>query len=163
MWCKLRWRKDQLWLPRRIFRSQVSVLLLRIFWKTWSSRSESFTIILKQALWNVFFFLGDYCKPCQCSGNIDPREPGSCDTVTGNCLKCLNNTYGTACALCAPGYYGDAVTLKDCQGKYKYYMNVFFLRLSQKIIQNSWEAIFPDFNFVCYLIKILSFFGFLVT
>lgn len=59
---------------------------------------------------------GEYCKPCQCSGNINPDEPGSCDTVTGECLRCLNNTYGVACALCAPGYFGDAVNLKDCQG-----------------------------------------------
>lgn len=61
---------------------------------------------------------GDYCKPCQCSGNIDPDDMGSCDTVTGECLRCLNNTYGTACALCAPGYFGDAVNLKDCQGNF---------------------------------------------
>ncbi|KAL3275284.1 hypothetical protein HHI36_020052 [Cryptolaemus montrouzieri] len=59
--------------------------------------------------------LGDYCKPCQCSGNINPEDPQSCDTVSGECLKCLNNTFGTACSLCAPGYFGDAIKLKDCQ------------------------------------------------
>ncbi|KAF5306067.1 hypothetical protein FQA39_LY09045 [Lamprigera yunnana] len=59
--------------------------------------------------------LGDYCKPCQCSGNINPHETGSCDTVTGECLRCLNNTSGEACALCMPGYYGDAILAKDCQ------------------------------------------------
>ncbi|XP_057663543.1 laminin subunit alpha [Diorhabda carinulata] len=58
---------------------------------------------------------GDYCKPCQCSGNINPRDPSSCDTVTGACLKCLNNTYGEQCAQCAPTFFGDAVGLKDCQ------------------------------------------------
>jgi laminin, alpha 3/5 len=58
---------------------------------------------------------GDYCKPCECSGNIDPLKPGSCDSVSGECLQCLNNTSGTACNLCAPGYYGDAVLLKDCK------------------------------------------------
>lgn len=60
--------------------------------------------------------LGDFCKPCQCSGNIIPGEPGSCDTVTGDCLRCQNNTYGVACALCAPGFFGDAIQAKDCQG-----------------------------------------------
>lgn len=30
-------------------------------------------------------------------------------------MKCLNNTHGRACNLCAPGYYGDAVKLKDCR------------------------------------------------
>ncbi|KAB0790802.1 hypothetical protein PPYR_15312 [Photinus pyralis] len=59
--------------------------------------------------------LGDYCKPCACSGNINPTEIGSCDTVTGECLRCLNNTYGETCALCAPGFYGDAILAKDCQ------------------------------------------------
>ncbi|CAG9836790.1 unnamed protein product [Diabrotica balteata] len=58
---------------------------------------------------------GDYCKPCQCSGNINPNDPQSCDTVTGACLRCLNNTYGEQCGECAPSFFGDAVNLKDCQ------------------------------------------------
>jgi len=58
---------------------------------------------------------GEICKLCECSGNIDPSQPGACDTVTGECIHCLNNTYGTACNLCAPGFYGDAVLLKDCK------------------------------------------------
>ncbi|KAK0176557.1 hypothetical protein PV328_000678 [Microctonus aethiopoides] len=58
---------------------------------------------------------GDYCKPCECSGNIDTNEIGSCDSITGECLHCLNNTYGEACNLCAPGFYGDAVERKDCR------------------------------------------------
>lgn len=58
---------------------------------------------------------GDVCKPCECSGNINPEEQGSCDTRTGECLRCLNNTSGMACNLCAPGFYGDAVQLKNCQ------------------------------------------------
>lgn len=59
--------------------------------------------------------LGETCKLCECSGNINPNDPGSCDSVTGECLKCQNNTFGTACNYCAPGYYGDAIKLKDCQ------------------------------------------------
>ncbi|KAJ8973563.1 hypothetical protein NQ317_009587 [Molorchus minor] len=59
--------------------------------------------------------VSDYCKPCQCSGNINPSDPSSCDTVTGDCLRCLNNTSGVACSLCAPGYFGDAIKEKDCQ------------------------------------------------
>ncbi|KAI8431212.1 hypothetical protein MSG28_001250 [Choristoneura fumiferana] len=58
--------------------------------------------------------LGDYCKPCNCSGNINPLDPYSCDSVTGDCLKCVNNTAGAACNLCAPGFYGDAVFSKNC-------------------------------------------------
>ncbi|CAH0382822.1 unnamed protein product [Bemisia tabaci] len=58
---------------------------------------------------------GDFCKPCSCSGNINPSDPSSCDSITGECTHCLNNTFGTACQYCAPGYFGDAVNLKDCQ------------------------------------------------
>lgn len=57
---------------------------------------------------------GEYCKPCQCNGNIDLNEPGNCDSVSGECLRCMNNTFGVACNLCKPGYYGDAIDLKDC-------------------------------------------------
>lgn len=60
---------------------------------------------------------GQFCQPCQCSGNIDPEEDGSCDSVSGECLKCRNNTSGSACDYCAPFYFGDAVHLKDCQSK----------------------------------------------
>ncbi|XP_026331928.1 laminin subunit alpha isoform X2 [Hyposmocoma kahamanoa] len=57
---------------------------------------------------------GDYCKPCNCSGNINVDDPSSCDTVTGDCLKCVNNTAGDACNLCAPGFFGDAILSKNC-------------------------------------------------
>ncbi|PBC25348.1 Laminin subunit alpha [Apis cerana cerana] len=58
---------------------------------------------------------GEYCKPCECSGNIDTNQIGSCDSRTGECLHCLNNTYGEACNLCAPGFFGDAIERKDCR------------------------------------------------
>ena len=56
------------------------------------------------------------CSDCLCNGNIDPRLPDSCDTVTGLCLTCLNNTAGDHCETCADGYYGDAITTKNCTG-----------------------------------------------
>lgn len=59
--------------------------------------------------------IGEVCVSCQCNGNIDPSDPEACDHMTGKCLKCLNNTYGDSCERCAPGYFGDAVTAKDCQ------------------------------------------------
>ncbi|XP_049885179.1 laminin subunit alpha [Pectinophora gossypiella] len=58
--------------------------------------------------------IGDYCKPCNCSGNININDPGSCDSHTGDCLKCVNNTAGAACNLCAPGFFGDAIFSKNC-------------------------------------------------
>uniref|UniRef100_A0A8D1SQ27 Basement membrane-specific heparan sulfate proteoglycan core protein n=1 Tax=Sus scrofa TaxID=9823 RepID=A0A8D1SQ27_PIG len=57
---------------------------------------------------------GDSCLPCNCNGNIDPLEAGSCDSVTGECLKCIGNTDGRHCERCAHGFYGDAVTAKNC-------------------------------------------------
>ncbi|XP_059055423.1 laminin subunit alpha [Achroia grisella] len=58
--------------------------------------------------------IGDNCKPCNCSGNIIEDDVGSCDSITGDCLKCVNNTAGAACNLCAPGFYGDAIFSKNC-------------------------------------------------
>ncbi|XP_064486972.1 laminin subunit alpha-like [Ornithodoros turicata] len=59
--------------------------------------------------------IGSTCEPCKCSGNIDTNNPQSCDSVTGDCVLCLNNTSGPACELCAPGFYGDAILGKDCR------------------------------------------------
>uniref|UniRef100_A0A8C2S9K1 Laminin subunit alpha 1 n=1 Tax=Capra hircus TaxID=9925 RepID=A0A8C2S9K1_CAPHI len=59
---------------------------------------------------------GDSCVPCNCSGNVDLLQPGSCDSVTGECLRCLGNTDGPHCERCADGFYGDAVTAKNCRG-----------------------------------------------
>ncbi|XP_004635889.1 laminin subunit alpha-1 [Octodon degus] len=58
---------------------------------------------------------GGSCVPCDCSGNVDPSEPGHCDPVTGECLKCKGNTDGIHCERCADGFYGDAVTAKNCR------------------------------------------------
>ncbi|XP_045637894.1 laminin subunit alpha-1 isoform X1 [Ursus americanus] len=57
---------------------------------------------------------GESCVPCNCSGNVDPFEEGHCDSVTGECLKCIGNTDGAHCERCADGFYGDAVTAKNC-------------------------------------------------
>ncbi|XP_069476798.1 laminin subunit alpha-1 isoform X2 [Ambystoma mexicanum] len=54
------------------------------------------------------------CVPCDCNGNVDTLEPGHCDAVTGECLKCIQNTAGRQCERCADGYYGDAVVAKNC-------------------------------------------------
>eukprot|EP00102_Acyrthosiphon_pisum_P016424 XP_008187385.2 PREDICTED: laminin subunit alpha [Acyrthosiphon pisum] len=58
---------------------------------------------------------GEVCKECQCSGNINKEDPGACDSITGKCTRCLNSTFGESCQYCRPGYFGDAVNLKDCQ------------------------------------------------
>ncbi|XP_032166436.1 laminin subunit alpha-1 [Mustela erminea] len=58
---------------------------------------------------------GESCVPCNCSGNVNPFEEGHCDSVTGECLKCIGNTDGAHCERCADGFYGDAVTAKNCR------------------------------------------------
>ncbi|ESO00345.1 hypothetical protein HELRODRAFT_192596 [Helobdella robusta] len=58
---------------------------------------------------------GGQCKKCECSGNIDERDPMACDVKTGRCLKCLQNTGGERCERCADGYYGDALDGRNCK------------------------------------------------
>ncbi|CAH8572031.1 unnamed protein product [Heterobilharzia americana] len=57
---------------------------------------------------------GGSCRPCECSGNIAANVPGSCDSITGQCLKCLHNTEGYYCDVCKQGFWGDA-TRQMCQ------------------------------------------------
>ncbi|KAK3796923.1 hypothetical protein RRG08_032228 [Elysia crispata] len=59
--------------------------------------------------------MNDYCKPCKCSGNIDLNKKFSCDNFSGACLICENDSAGQNCHRCKDWYYGDAVTLKNCQ------------------------------------------------
>ncbi|KAF3703025.1 Laminin subunit alpha-2 [Channa argus] len=58
---------------------------------------------------------GGSCQPCDCHGNLDLSTPGSCDPITGQCLHCRQGYGGGTCDSCAEGYYGDAITAKNCQ------------------------------------------------
>ncbi|XP_013862069.1 laminin subunit gamma-3 [Austrofundulus limnaeus] len=49
------------------------------------------------------------CARCDCSGNVDFNSVGTCDRVSGRCLKCLGHTDGERCQRCQRGYYGDAL------------------------------------------------------
>ncbi|XP_077208858.1 laminin subunit alpha-1 isoform X1 [Paroedura picta] len=57
---------------------------------------------------------GQSCMPCDCNDNVDSMEDGYCNSLTGECLKCIGNTAGFHCEKCADGFFGDAVTSKDC-------------------------------------------------
>uniref|UniRef100_A0A4W5KXH8 Laminin subunit alpha-1 n=1 Tax=Hucho hucho TaxID=62062 RepID=A0A4W5KXH8_9TELE len=58
---------------------------------------------------------GQECVVCECNSNVDPWEPGHCDTSSGMCLKCHSHTSGDQCERCKDGYYGDAIAAKNCQ------------------------------------------------
>ncbi|OQV14684.1 Laminin subunit alpha [Hypsibius exemplaris] len=58
--------------------------------------------------------IGGSCQPCQCHGHIDPLDPESCDPLSGECLKCLNNTSGSTCNTCRTDFFGDP-TIGSCQ------------------------------------------------
>ncbi|XP_032822334.2 laminin subunit beta-2-like isoform X1 [Petromyzon marinus] len=57
---------------------------------------------------------GRPCSSCDCSGNVDPRDPKACDPVSGRCQRCLHNTHGERCEKCRTGFYGDALR-QDCK------------------------------------------------
>uniref|UniRef100_A0A8C4DLR4 Laminin subunit alpha-5 n=1 Tax=Dicentrarchus labrax TaxID=13489 RepID=A0A8C4DLR4_DICLA len=59
--------------------------------------------------------LGSRCQLCHCHGNTDPNMLFTdCHPLTGECLSCMHDTAGPHCDICAPGYYGDAITAKNC-------------------------------------------------
>ncbi|XP_075762037.1 laminin subunit gamma-3 isoform X1 [Pelodiscus sinensis] len=49
------------------------------------------------------------CSLCQCNGNVDPNAVGNCDPVSGQCLRCLDDTTGEHCERCREGFYGSAL------------------------------------------------------
>uniref|UniRef100_A0A8C3AX25 Laminin subunit alpha-2 n=1 Tax=Cyclopterus lumpus TaxID=8103 RepID=A0A8C3AX25_CYCLU len=58
---------------------------------------------------------GGSCQPCDCHGNLDLSTPGSCDPITGRCLRCRQGYGSASCDSCADGYHGDAIIAKNCQ------------------------------------------------
>uniref|UniRef100_A0A8C3AV95 Laminin subunit alpha 2 n=1 Tax=Cyclopterus lumpus TaxID=8103 RepID=A0A8C3AV95_CYCLU len=52
---------------------------------------------------------GGSCQPCDCHGNLDLSTPGSCDPITGRCLRCRQGYGSASCDSCADGYHGDAI------------------------------------------------------
>ncbi|KAG7244185.1 hypothetical protein INR49_004258 [Caranx melampygus] len=60
--------------------------------------------------------IGNSCKRCECNGNSDPNLIfNECHNVTGHCQHCWGNTAGANCERCAPGFYGDAISAKNCR------------------------------------------------
>lgn len=60
--------------------------------------------------------INNSCKRCDCNGNSDPNLIiNECHNVTGRCQHCWGNTAGANCERCAPGFYGDAISAKNCR------------------------------------------------
>lgn len=60
--------------------------------------------------------IGNSCKRCDCNSNSDPNLIfNECHNVTGHCQHCWGNTAGANCERCAPGFYGDAISAKNCE------------------------------------------------
>uniref|UniRef100_UPI0037E8F82A laminin subunit alpha-4 n=1 Tax=Semicossyphus pulcher TaxID=241346 RepID=UPI0037E8F82A len=60
--------------------------------------------------------IGNSCKRCDCNGNSDPNLIfNECHNVTGHCQHCWGNTGGANCERCAQGFYGDAISAKNCR------------------------------------------------
>ncbi|XP_077120924.1 laminin subunit beta-4 isoform X1 [Ranitomeya variabilis] len=64
---------------------------------------------------------GEECLPCQCSDNINVKDPNSCDKITGECFLCMKNTYGPNCESCLSGFFGSGLhqncTKCNCDSK----------------------------------------------
>lgn len=45
------------------------------------------------------------CETCECNGHSY-----ECDSKTGACRNCRDNTYGDNCELCLPGFFGNATS-----------------------------------------------------
>lgn len=61
------------------------------------------------------------CRRCECNGKGLPVEGRVCDTVTGQCLSCADNTGGDNCEYCVDGFYQPADMQESCQGIIKEY------------------------------------------
>uniref|UniRef100_A0A671UK79 Laminin, alpha 4 n=1 Tax=Sparus aurata TaxID=8175 RepID=A0A671UK79_SPAAU len=60
--------------------------------------------------------IGNFCKRCDCNSNSDPNLIfNECHNVTGHCQHCWGNTAGANCERCAQGFYGDAISAKNCR------------------------------------------------
>lgn len=83
----------------------------------------------QQNYWGNPTETGGSCEKCDCNGNIDRNIPDSCDSQTGDCLKCLYYTEGSQCEHCKNGYFGEA-KIRTCQRFLKlFYFYFLFLNV----------------------------------
>lgn len=89
-----------------------------MFWKLSNIMIVVLTIRCAPGYYGNPMTIGNSCKRCDCNGNSDPNLiVNECHNVTGQCQHCWGNTAGAKCERCAPGFYGDAIVAKNCQGR----------------------------------------------
>lgn len=87
--------------------------------------------------------IGSTCQPCNCNGNSDPNMLFSdCHPLTGECQSCMHNSAGPHCEICAPGFYGDAITAKNCTRKATFIYCKAHLS-SGRCLKCSYDCVFP--------------------
>ena len=52
------------------------------------------------------------CRKCNCNGNVDANALGNCDRVSGECLRCVDDTAGFNCERCISGFFGNATAVR---------------------------------------------------
>lgn len=99
------------WKPKRVFKDG---FFLNLFTVTGSDIVPS---RCAPGYYGNPMMIGNSCKRCDCNGNSDPNLIfNECHNVTGHCQHCWGNTGGANCERCATGFYGDAISAKNCRG-----------------------------------------------
>jgi len=60
--------------------------------------------------------IDNYCRPCDCNGNMNTTLLEPCDRITGECFACVGNTHGPHCELCKEDFYSPIMG-GDCKGQ----------------------------------------------
>ena len=100
---------------------------------------------------------GGQCQLCQCNNNSE-----ICNTTSGVCQNCRNNTSGNQCERCRDGWYGDAI-LRTCQGRKILFSSFtlcddFIVMVQDKVLQFLTMLMCPGLNSIVSLAKYEWFF-----
>ena len=90
------------------------------------------------------------CVPCECNGRAT-----TCNSTTGFCIGCTENTAGKECDICGPEYYGNpSINPCQCKGIWFYIkllrtnliVNSYWTRIDTETKTDPWELLLGDCN-----------------
>lgn len=92
---------------------------------------------------------GTTCQKCNCSGNIHENAIGNCNSLTGDCIKCIYNSRNgplNRCELCAMGFYGNATLYPkpQCKGVYIFVLQNISFRIYSMTVEVQISVFFMD-------------------